>query len=101
LGTAPPEAVFPALAKDAADDHFLPVGAAPQQEQIAGPKIWDQIRSHKAIITMYYQNSINNLTPCGRPCVSADEARKQSTHHTFSGDCQFFFGVGGEFSAGA
>jgi hypothetical protein len=25
--------------------------------------------------------------------VSADEARKQSTHHAFSGDCQFFFAV--------
>ena len=27
--------------------------------------------------------------------MSADEARKQSTHHAFSGDYQFFFGVGG------
>ena len=31
--------------------------------------------------------------------MSVDEARKQSTHHAFSGDCQFFFAVGGGFSA--
>lgn len=32
--------------------------------------------------------------------MSVEEARKQSTHHAFSGDCQFFFAVGGGFSAG-
>jgi hypothetical protein len=58
FGTAPPEAGCSALPKEAADEHFLPVGAAPQQEQIAGPKVWDQIRSRKAIITFYCQNSI-------------------------------------------
>ena len=26
--------------------------------------------------------------------MSADEARKQSTYHALSGDCQFFFAVG-------
>jgi hypothetical protein len=26
--------------------------------------------------------------------VFAEEAKKQSTHHVFSGDCQFFFTVG-------
>ena len=26
--------------------------------------------------------------------MAADEARKQSRHHAFSGDCQFFFAVG-------
>jgi hypothetical protein len=57
-GTEPPEAVCRGPAKDAADEHFLPVGAAPQQEQIADPKVWDQIRSRKAIITFYCQNSI-------------------------------------------
>jgi hypothetical protein len=35
-----------------------PVGAAPQQELIAGPKVWDQIRSRKAIVTFYCPNSI-------------------------------------------
>jgi hypothetical protein len=53
LGTAPPEAVCRGPAKDAADEHFLPVGAAPQQEQIADPEVWDQVRSRKAIITFY------------------------------------------------
>jgi hypothetical protein len=38
--------------------HFLPVGAAPQQQQIPDRKVWDQIRSRKAIITFYCQNSI-------------------------------------------
>jgi hypothetical protein len=37
---------------------FFPVGAAPQREQIAGPIVWDQIRSRKTIITFYCQNSI-------------------------------------------
>jgi hypothetical protein len=45
-------------AKYVAAERFLPVGAAPQQEQIADPKVWDQIRSRKAIITFYCQDSI-------------------------------------------
>jgi hypothetical protein len=57
-GPEPPEAVCRSPAKDAADEHFLPVGAAPQQEQIADPKVWDQIRSRKAVITFHCQNSV-------------------------------------------
>jgi hypothetical protein len=57
-GSAPLVAVCRALAKDPADERFLRVGAASQQEQIAGPNVCYQIRSRKAIITLYCQNSI-------------------------------------------
>ena len=78
-----------------ADEHFRPVGAAPQQEQIAGPKAWDQIRSRKpSSPSTARTRPKNNLTPCGCPRMSADEARKQSTQEAFLGGVAVFLAVG-------
>ena len=93
------------LAKDPADEHFLPVGAAPQQEQIAGPKVWDQIRSRKAIITLVLPRtrSKNNLYTLRTSLCVRGGSEKAVLHTTpFHGDCQFFFAAVGvaRFSAG-
>jgi hypothetical protein len=79
----------PCSAEDTADKHFLRVDAAPQQEQIADPGVWDQNLSHTAIITFYCQiprsRSKEHLTICGHRCPSGTMRKAVCSASLFGG----------------
>jgi hypothetical protein len=81
------------LQKTPQDEHFLPVGAAPQQEQIAGPKAWDQIRSRKAITTFYGQNCDQRKISHLADVPLRPRAKRESSPHTTP-----FLGIVSSFS---